>query len=503
MVQAKDVVQSLTETVASKELPLPSLFSASSEPRAFPTFSQVSEIEQVLQFDEADESTDGTHAPQNHRLQPAEAIKTRVESIELPPELSQFYETYARSLGFAARPDYEGFIDLSIDFANFMVIFMNRFNANKSKVNLKLASGRLKLLRQKKTTLNEHMKREIADLLAKKKEESARIKVEHVIREDFNMEAMEILELYCELLLARFGLLESMQHCDTAIAEAVNTIIYAAPRSEVKELYELREQFIKKYGRDFAMAAQENRNDVVNSRIIAKLKVQTPDPLLVNQYLKAIAESYHVEWDGDSKSDALIGFDSALFNPELGAGEGSFQVPYTYPQQFPQQQVKTGIQYGGDRMPTVPGAGPSPSPSSVPYQPQPTSQLQPSSQQPRSSYANPVIMPPHSGSGGGNRVPSPFRPEDYNNMQPNMLPTSMMGHGAMQTPNTRPARHMNTGNIPQQQYGEQQASPSLPNFPSIPATSAGTDHKPVGGDDGDLPDFDELTRRFEALKRKK
>jgi vacuolar protein sorting-associated protein IST1 len=35
--------------------------------------------------------------------------------------------------------------------------------------------------------------------------------VEHIIREDLNMEAMEILELYCELLLARFGLLETMK----------------------------------------------------------------------------------------------------------------------------------------------------------------------------------------------------------------------------------------------------------------------------------------------------
>jgi vacuolar protein sorting-associated protein IST1 len=32
--------------------------------------------------------------------------------------------------------------------------------------------------------------------------------VEHIIREDYNIEAMEVLELLSELLLARFGLLE-------------------------------------------------------------------------------------------------------------------------------------------------------------------------------------------------------------------------------------------------------------------------------------------------------
>ncbi|CAO3680834.1 unnamed protein product [Rhizopus stolonifer] len=51
------------------------------------------------------------------------------------------------------------------------------------------------------------------------------------------IEAMESLELYCDLLLARFGLLETYKTCETSIAEAVNTIIWAAPRlSEVKEL---------------------------------------------------------------------------------------------------------------------------------------------------------------------------------------------------------------------------------------------------------------------------
>lgn len=37
------------------------------------------------------------------------------------------------------------------------------------------------------------------------------VKVEHIIREDYLVEAMEMLELYCDLLLARFGLIETQQ----------------------------------------------------------------------------------------------------------------------------------------------------------------------------------------------------------------------------------------------------------------------------------------------------
>lgn len=93
--------------------------------------------------------------------------------------------------------------------------------------------------------------------------------MEHIIREDYMVEAMEILELYCDLLLSRIGLIQSMKyvtlsagaalikhrskHCvlvvitlllvlnrelDPGLQEAVSTLIWAAPRlqSEVCEL---------------------------------------------------------------------------------------------------------------------------------------------------------------------------------------------------------------------------------------------------------------------------
>jgi len=53
------------------------------------------------------------------------------------------------------------------------------FNANKLKVQLKLAVNRLKLLQNKKNAINSQQRREIATLLEKGKEESARIRVRH------------------------------------------------------------------------------------------------------------------------------------------------------------------------------------------------------------------------------------------------------------------------------------------------------------------------------------
>ena len=57
------------------------------------------------------------------------------------------------------------------------------------------------------------------------------------------------------------------RHCEGPIVEAVNTIIYAAPRSDVKELLDVREQLIIKYGKEFAMAAMDNKHDIVNPRV--------------------------------------------------------------------------------------------------------------------------------------------------------------------------------------------------------------------------------------------
>ena len=75
--------------------------------------------------------------------------------------------------------------------------------------NLRLAINRLKLLEKKKTEMAVKARREIADYLIADKEDRARIRVEHIIREDYLVEAMELVEMYCDLLLARMGLIQS------------------------------------------------------------------------------------------------------------------------------------------------------------------------------------------------------------------------------------------------------------------------------------------------------
>lgn len=82
-------------------------------------------------------------------------------------------------------------------------------NLHRLKVQLKLAVNRLRLLQQKKDAIAKQQRRELATLVETGRVEFARIRCEHVIQEDINVEMLSMIELYCELLLARFGLLDS------------------------------------------------------------------------------------------------------------------------------------------------------------------------------------------------------------------------------------------------------------------------------------------------------
>ena len=106
---------------------------------------------------------------------------------------------------------------------------------------------------------------------------------------------MEILELYCELLIARIGLLEAKE-CDPGLEEAVKSIIYAAPRIDVKELQQCRQLLVEKFGKEFALAAVDNSDGKVAERVVRKLRVQPPTQELVTLYLKEIANTYDIDW---------------------------------------------------------------------------------------------------------------------------------------------------------------------------------------------------------------
>lgn len=165
----------------------------------------------------------------------------------------------------------------------------------KLKVQLKLAIARLRMVQQRDEQLGKTNRRGMAQLLEAGKIDSATIRVENIIRSDIISELHELLELYCELLLARAGLLEGPV-CDPGLEEAVKSIIYAAPKTEIKELIVVRQLLAEKYGKEFVLSAMENRDGDVSEKVVRKLSVEPPKDELVQGYLEEIAKAYGVDW---------------------------------------------------------------------------------------------------------------------------------------------------------------------------------------------------------------
>ncbi|KAF4587336.1 increased sodium tolerance protein 1 [Ophiocordyceps camponoti-floridani] len=165
----------------------------------------------------------------------------------------------------------------------------------KLKVQLKLAIARLRMVQQRDEQVSKTHRRAMAQLLEAGKTESATIRVENIIRSDITSELHELLELYCELLLARAGLLEGPV-CDAGLEEAVKSIVYAAPKTEMKELAAVRLLLAEKYGKEFVVQAMENSDGKVNEMVVRKLSVEPPRKELVRGYLEEIAKAYGVNW---------------------------------------------------------------------------------------------------------------------------------------------------------------------------------------------------------------
>ena len=180
-----------------------------------------------------------------------------------------------------------------------MFISKPKFDANKCKVQLKMLINRLNLLSSKKGNLAKSEKRKVAELLRETKEHNARILVEQIIRDDYLLEAYDLIKQYTEMLIARFNIITVEPELKPEIAASVCAIVYAGylMGTEVDELKHLHILFTIKYGKPFTEDIIENKEKYINHRLLKILtQTEVPDPTVVDAYLEAIAQSYGVEY---------------------------------------------------------------------------------------------------------------------------------------------------------------------------------------------------------------
>ncbi|XP_042484387.1 uncharacterized protein LOC122064686 [Macadamia integrifolia] len=187
-------------------------------------------------------------------------------------------------------------------------IFRRGFNSSKCKTMAKLSTARIKLLRNKREVVVKQMRRDVALLLQSGQDATARIRVEHVIREQNIMEANEIIELFCELVVVRLPVIAKQRECPADLKEGIASLIFAAPRcSDIPELLQIRNIFEKKYGKEFVSAATDLRpNCGVNRVLIEKLSVRTTTGEVKLKLMKEIAKEYQIEWDTTESEKELL-----------------------------------------------------------------------------------------------------------------------------------------------------------------------------------------------------
>ncbi|RAL40641.1 hypothetical protein DM860_006711 [Cuscuta australis] len=208
--------------------------------------------------------------------------------------------------------------------------FSRGFKASKCKTLLKLTIPRIKLLRNRREMQLKQMRKEIAKLLETGQEATARIRVEHIIREEKMMAAQEIVELFSELIAVRLPIIEAQRECPLDLKEAISSICFAAPRcADLPELLQVQMSFAGKYGKEFVAAATELRPECgVNRQLIELLSIRAPAPEVKLKVLKEIAEEHELDWDPSaSESELLKPHEDLLHGPTQFVSGSKLPLP--------------------------------------------------------------------------------------------------------------------------------------------------------------------------------
>ncbi|CAK9437785.1 uncharacterized protein LODBEIA_P21630 [Lodderomyces beijingensis] len=166
-----------------------------------------------------------------------------------------------------------------------------------------MALSKVQHTQSKKLATSKIARRQLADLLRANREQSARIRVENIIRDDIYVELLEYIELYTELILARLPQILTTATCDSSLYESVQSIIYTANYSQLRELVQVRDILAYKYGAEFTKEAMDNSGGHVPEKIYRRCDSSPPSSDLVDLYLCEIARAYGVPYSGLNDED--------------------------------------------------------------------------------------------------------------------------------------------------------------------------------------------------------
>lgn len=137
---------------------------------------------------------------------------------------------------------------------------------------IKIAVARLAVVRRPRVGRRSIARSDVAQLLAIGDLDRALVRAEQVIEEDHMLEVLDIIELYCKILIEQAAQLDKPKECSEEIKAAAAGLMFASARcGELPELLDARAILADKFGRDFARAAKEGSPGVVDPTLVRRL----------------------------------------------------------------------------------------------------------------------------------------------------------------------------------------------------------------------------------------
>ncbi|XP_008781099.1 uncharacterized protein LOC103700966 [Phoenix dactylifera] len=185
---------------------------------------------------------------------------------------------------------------------------------SKLKTLLGLTVYRLAILRNCRRVRYAQARGDVAQILQLGDIDRALLRVELVIKEQNMLEAFVMIEGCCHLITERLVLLEHQRECPEELREAISSLIFAGSRcGDLPELQSARCIFASKFGKEFATAAAELRNNCgVNPKMVQKLSTRQPSLENREKVMKEIAAEKGIKLDFGEPSSEVPEEDPSL-----------------------------------------------------------------------------------------------------------------------------------------------------------------------------------------------
>ena len=179
-----------------------------------------------------------------------------------------------------------------------------------------LLNKRISLTINKKKHIIDQKKQSIINHLKESNINGARIVLVSMLNEEHQIDALFLLQTISDLIVNKISLILSSEVCPNELKAELSTLIYASRRLNLEELATFREILSVKYGKDFIINSESNKDGLVNKTCELLNKYQ-PNEAYVNLKLKMLIKNsnLHLDYSIDEGYN-LMPFQQIIDNPE-------------------------------------------------------------------------------------------------------------------------------------------------------------------------------------------